>query len=271
MDELLLPGLRCLMGKWVYYAASIQLGEVAQRVDFADDLIPSKALADLLQRNVRGSRKKQIADYLMQEPQHFLGTLIVAMHKGELSWLELDVRPSDVFHMEFLSTITAKRLQSSVGFLRLSGDERLWALDGQHRLSGIKEAIDLDAQLGKEEIVVLFVGHQDTAAGRERTRRLFTTLNRNGKPISTGERIALDEDDVCAILTRRLVEEHPLLTKDRVASAATGQLNAAQTEAFTVISMVYSVSARLLEKKTVAGQVWSEAAGTADRCSLCFG
>ena len=44
----------------------------------------------------------------------------------------------------------------------------------------------------------------------ERTRRLFTTLNRYAKPVKKSEIIALDEDDIIAIITRELVEKYPL-------------------------------------------------------------
>lgn len=68
---------------------------------------------------------------------------------------------------------------SSVGFLTLTGQEKLFALDGQHRLAGIKKAVkdglDNDPY---DELSILFVGHKDTQRGLERTRRLFTTLNK---------------------------------------------------------------------------------------------
>ena len=47
----------------------------------------------------------------------------------------------------------------------------------------------------------------------ERTRRLFSTLNRRAKPTSSGMNIAIDEDDTIAIITRRLVKENPYLKK----------------------------------------------------------
>ena len=43
---------------------------------------------------------------------------------------------------------------------------------------------------------------------------LFTNINRNAKQTGAAENIALDEDDGIAILTRRLLEEHPFLQQD---------------------------------------------------------
>ena len=53
--------------------------------------------------------------------------------------------------------------------------------------------------------------HEDTQEGLQRTRRLFSTLNRRAKPTSSGTNIAIDEDDSIAIVTRRLVKENDIL------------------------------------------------------------
>lgn len=106
-------------------------------------------------------------------------------------------------------------IRGALGVLTFSGAEQLFAIDGQHRVSGIKKAVEVHKGLGNEEICALFLAHQNDRQGIQRTRRLFTTLNRYAKPVSKMETIALDEDDVVAIVTRRLVEEHPLF-RERV-------------------------------------------------------
>ena len=63
---------------------------------------------------------------------------------------------------------------------------------------------------------MLMVSHYDTEAGKERTRRLFTNINRNAKTTTSAENIALDEDDAISILTRRFLTEHPFLSQDGV-------------------------------------------------------
>jgi len=55
---------------------------------------------------------------------------------------------------------------------------------GKHRLAGIRKALQEDDDLGLDEINVLFVAHQETAEGRQRTRRLFITLNKRVRPVS---------------------------------------------------------------------------------------
>ncbi len=72
----------------------------------------------------------------------------------------------------------------------------------------------------------------------ERSRRLFTTLNRYAKPVSKMDIIALDEDDVVAIVTRMLVEEYPLF-KYFLKIKKGKQLQASDTESFTTIETLY--------------------------------
>jgi DNA sulfur modification protein DndB len=95
--------------------------------------------------------------------------------------------------------------------LVFDGSENLFAVDGQHRVVGIKRAIAEKPELGNEEVCVVFVGHSNERKGLQRTRRLFTTLNRYAKPVNKTEIIALDEDDALAIVTRRMLEDYPLL------------------------------------------------------------
>jgi DNA sulfur modification protein DndB len=85
----------------------------------------------------------------------------------------------------------------------------MFAVDGQHRVEGIKEAVRERPGLGAEEQAVIFVAHKTSPEGRQRTRRLFSTLNKYAKPVSQSELVALSEDDAFAIVTRRLIDEHP--------------------------------------------------------------
>ena len=109
-------------------------------------------------------------------------------------------------------------------FLHLSGEENLFAIDGQHRVEGIKEALKENPELAIEELAVLFVAHRTTEAGRARTRRLFTTLNKYAKPVKLSEIIALDEDDAFAIVTRLIVENYAGLSRTTQESKGIGNL-----------------------------------------------
>lgn len=92
----------------------------------------------------------------------------------------------------------------------------VFPVDGQHRVEGIKSALKANPKLEDETITVIFIGHHNTREGKEKTRRIFSTLNRYAKPVSPGDILALDEDDIVAISTRELLENCPLFMNENV-------------------------------------------------------
>ena len=88
----------------------------------------------------------------------------------------------------------------------------------------------------------------------ERTRRLFTTLNRYAKPLNKREAIALDEDDVVAIVTRKLVEEHPFF-RDRVNTTRSKSLPKSDMHNITSIIALYDALNEYLRDRSP--KAWS--------------
>jgi DNA sulfur modification protein DndB len=78
-----------------------------------------------------------------------------------------------------------------------------------------------------------------------RTRRLFSTLNRYAKAVSQADIVALDEDDVVAIVTRRLYEEQPLL-RDKVLMTKSKNIPTNNKQHLTTIVTLYDVLDTLL-------------------------
>ena len=150
---------------------------------------------------------------------------------------------------------------AGVGILSLNGDEELFTLDGQHRLIGIKEAIAEDPQLGEDELSIIFIAHKTDIEGMERSRRLFTTLNKNAVSVSKGERIALDEDDAMAIAVRRLVMKNRMFTGGRILNNATDNIPKSNQTCLTTIGNLYDLLGILFtkvyiisKKKTLKGK-----------------
>ncbi|MDR2720506.1 MAG: hypothetical protein LBC03_06875, partial [Nitrososphaerota archaeon] len=75
--------------------------------------------------------------------------------------------------------------------------------------------------------------------GFQRTRRLFSTLNRYAKPVSKKAIITLDEDDAMAIITRRLIEEKPLFQGKKLSLSHSSSLPVNDTRALTNINTLY--------------------------------
>ena len=110
------------------------------------------------------------------------------------------------------------------GILKFDGGEDYYALDGQHRVTSIKTLLDTTVE-GRNHLekigvsvpegfkdesvsVIIVTTPGDDEAWRKKYRRLFSALNRNAKPVDKDTIIAMDEDDLFAILTRQLIQEH---------------------------------------------------------------
>lgn len=200
-----IPTLRGRFGDWAYYSTLMTLSEIAERIDYAEDLHESGKLSELIQRELKTGRGKEIAQYLQQNEDRFFNALVVAIYGGSPGWHELAISKGDEeVDIEELD-VTARY---SIGYLSLTDEEKIFALDGQHRLAGIKEVVKKRVDFVEDEVPVIFVAHHNDDKGLRRTRKLFTTLNKQAKPVKKSEIIALDESDMFAIATRHLVENH---------------------------------------------------------------
>lgn len=201
-----LPALQGRFGDWLYYSAIISLDELKARVSYAREIYENEKLSDHIQRRLDDKkRKNEIAEFLLQNPDRFFNSLVVGVHGGDPQWHPFDVEVRDKAHK--LDDID-QRDREAVGYLALNGTEKLFALDGQHRLSGVREALSRDSEIGADRVSVIFVSHRDTDKGRRRTRNLFVMLNKSAVPVKKPDIIALDEVDLAAIITRRLVDQH---------------------------------------------------------------
>ena len=233
-----IPAMRGVMGDWVYYVALLPFREVSNRIKKTDEIHSSSLLRMMIQRALT-PRSKNIADYLKSQTQRFFNAIVVGVYEGEPEWHRLNIKKSELFDPANLDTKVAE----SLGILTLRGDEKLFAIDGQHRVEGIKEfnrdvgVKNLEAE--EDEICAIFVAHNNSATGLQKTRRLFATLNRYAKPVSLTEIIALDEDDVVAITCRDLLENHPLFKTGRVSLAKGKALSPKDEKHFTSLPALY--------------------------------
>ncbi|HEV2680597.1 MAG TPA: DNA sulfur modification protein DndB, partial [Rhodanobacter sp.] len=237
LNELVLPALRATFGDWVYYSATINASELVARVRYAEELHKSQPLSEWIQRQLEGDRAVAIAKYLEKSQQRFFNSLVLAVYNGDPNWIGVgDV--TSLANPELVNKIH-ESAANTIGFLRLSGQEDIFALDGQHRLAGIKEALKTGVDLKSDLVPVIMVAHKETVAGKARTRRLFTTLNKTAVPVSKRDIIALDEDDVMAIVARRLVEDDPRFAVPRISLRSQQNMPVSDGTAFTTIGTLY--------------------------------
>lgn len=253
VNPLTVPSLRGQIGDWIYYSGVLSMREVAARVSFADEIHTNTDLSSLIQRALSGARAAKIAKYLVTENERFFNSLVVAVYGDKPQWAELgEIRPSRGVTLEALGLKDQESFP--LGFLRFSGREKMFAVDGQHRLAGMRELARVAAKGSKvaeerldEVVSLLFVAHQATNAGRIRSRRLFTTLNKTAIPVNKYETIALDENDAMAIVCRRLIEDHREFTKPRIAVKSAPNIVVQQdTSSLTTIVNLYDVLGSVL-------------------------
>ncbi|NDZ17783.1 hypothetical protein C7T35_34515 [Variovorax sp. WS11] len=238
--QLTLPALRGVMGNWVYYTCLMSVQELSERVRFAEEVHKNKNLSGMIQRQLRLTRSAQIANYIKNQPERFFNSLVVATYGGQPNWHAISSVKSKPGGPE-LGELSEEALES-VGFLSFRGDEELFALDGQHRLAGIKKAVAEGLpEDHADELSVIFVAHKTTPQGLERTRRLFTTLNKTARPVSKGDIIALDEDDAMAICVRKLIEETDFFSGDKIAFVASNNMPTKNAVSITTIGNLYDV------------------------------
>lgn len=227
------------MGIWKYYVTALTFEEVSKYVSpITKEISNSDSYANILQRAITDN-VSSITDYILNQKERLFNALVLALYDGNPEWAELDVEVEDY------STF-------SVGVLELSGEEIIFPVDGQHRVEGIREAVKRNPKLANEKVPIILIGHENSKEGKERTRRLFSTLNRRAKRVKDNEIIALDEDDVIAIATREIAENDVLFAGNKLIDSPNKNIPSTNGIAFTSILTLYEVN------KIIYSQICSE-------------
>lgn len=253
MNTTLLPAIRSTVGDWITYVTTLSFQDVARLINSPDEVHERKGLSDWIQREAIESHAEEISRYIQQNEQRFLGSLIVGVYQGAPNWAPLDIN----FGVDHLGLTESQKVnvEGKIGLLHLSGQEKLFAIDGQHRVAGIKKSL---AELGpdhdtcNDQISAIFVAHdEETAEGKARTRRLFTTVNKKAKRVSKAAMIALDEDNGFAIVTRDLIDSHWLFSDDQnsILYSSTGSIPPKEEKAITSVVGLYEIVKDLYPSK----------------------
>lgn len=266
----LYPALKAQMGDWTYYIVKMRMREVATEVKFGSEVHEDFTLDQAIQRSIAEGRvNKEIVLFLTGRSDRFFSSLVVAAVGGSPKFYPVSIADDPQF--EILADEPG--LEDSFGVLRFSGDQKYYALDGQHRLKAIKtllqpedesKRIEPPPDFENEEISVLMVirpVETREADWLESYRRLFSSLNRYAKPTDTDTNIIMDEDDVFAILTRRLVATHNFfkapgrhLQSVRVQTKGAGLKEGASH--FTTLRQLYDMNEVLLTTPARINKGW---------------
>jgi DNA sulfur modification protein DndB len=240
-EPLSLPAICGKMGNWTFYSAVMPIGELAKRINYAEEIHTNPGLSEMIQRKLSGKRANEICRYLTERPDRFFNSLVIAFYGGPPIWFSGAITPSasstgdNSFDIEDIRESGAR-----LGVLQLKGDEKLFALDGQHRLSGIKSAHKKNLLPLDDCVPVIFVGHNNSKEGIRRSREIFTTLNKEAKKVGVGDIIALDENDPAAIVTRMIVEGETGLSGGKIAYKQTESIDPrTDLKCVTTIANIY--------------------------------
>lgn len=191
-----IPCLRGTFGDWVYYPALLVPEQINRLVLKSNDIRESETLDDHLQRGITKNLNK-ILKYIETREDRFFNSIIIGVFDDTPEWFSLDLSSVDFLEENRTS------IEDSIGLLRLSGKEKMFAIDGQHRVEAIKKAYLSNTEFD-EQISVIFVAHVDNKKGKKRTRRLFSDINKKAQKVSTGELVIIDEEEIENIVARRL-------------------------------------------------------------------
>ena len=222
-------------GDWIYYLTWFTYKEVSTYVKRIDkELHQSKSLNDMIQRSLT-ENVDRIASYIEKQSERFFNALVLAVYDGDPQWREVELD-------------YGKGERYDLGILELNGEENIFPVDGQHRVEGIKRVLERnkDGKYDFETIPVILIGHKKTPEGMQRTRRLFSTLNRYAKPVTLNDIIALDEDDIIAIATRHLIENNLLFHEERLINQKQKAIPNRDKVAYTNIISLYECNTELL-------------------------
>ena len=265
------PAIQGRMGRWQYYVVKMSMRELADNVKFAKDIYDDRTLDQAIQRILTESRvKKDIATYLIRQPDRFFSSVVVAALRGDPKWYPVTMEEDERFTL-FRDD---RRLNNTFGVLSFDGTQDYYALDGQHRLAAIMALVDPNSDLSPdaprgfkdEEISVIVVVPKEAESEEEflkRYRRLFGNLNRYAKPTDQVTNIIMDEDDAFAIVTRRLITEHEFFRysgrqKDSARIKTRKGKNLKSSDSFfTSLETLYAMNISLLSSSERKNRGWN--------------
>lgn len=252
------PAMRGRLGTTEYFIVTMKAKRVAEKMKTATEIDGWEELSldEKYQREINLNRvKKEIAPYFADNKDRFTGSLIVAMQNSENNEYE---PVKEVIKANSFSG-SHKSAADNLGFLTFSDEEVFIPIDGQHRAKALQYAISgrdekndtlpfhPDASLAQEDVVVMLVKFNSTEE-KQKARRIFNKVNRYAKQPSKAETLIIDDDDVVAVLTRRMTrKDDGFLTGDLV--EISGNTLPAKSGAFTTLATLYEINKEILQKR----------------------
>ena len=205
------------LGSTEYFIISMKAKELVEKAVIPSEMTEweNMTLEEREQRDINYTRvKNQIAPYLATDKDRFFGAII------------LTAKNFDSSNFEPISDVATKGLPNlyktqaqHMGFLTFTGGEQLIPLDGQHRLKAIQFAIEgrdeknkpiekfsPSSELANEDVTVMLVPYDP-----QKARKIFTKVNKYAKATTTGQNLVTDDDDIIAVLSRKITNDQNII------------------------------------------------------------
>lgn len=260
---------RARMGSTEYYLAKMPLEELVNSVGLAIELPEWKDMTpdEKMQREPDINRVvNEICPYFIEDTDRFFNSLIIDVHSG---YDDIKFDPISKYVREDV-TLAYEVSMKDAGFLSLPGKERLIALDGQHRLLAMKLclkgnsaisaamlgnkkmtpqmlALEPHPELADEEVSVIFVEGRDIL----KIRKIFNKVNKYARQTGRGQNIITADDDVFAVIARRLFAEDQVLYKigkNELVNWSSNTLSQ-RSKQLTTVSALYTIAETLSKDK----------------------
>lgn len=262
--------IRAQMGNTPYFIAKMSAGQLIDSVGIAKELPewPDMSADEKMQREYDIKRiTEEIVPYVIDDPDRFFGAIIVDILSGYDDIVFESVEEA-VPGLPAAYRVPMK----DMGFVTFPGKERLIALDGQHRLLALKIAIkgfmgvpagvkmtaainklEPHPELANEEISVIFVKHDDP----KKIRKIFNKINKYAKQTSRGDNIITSDDDIFAVISRKLIVDGEPLAPINGIDLVNWKSNTLSTRSkqLTTLSALYTMSETLLKDNKYSTKV----------------
>ena len=257
------------IGSTDYYIAKMELEELVNSVGLAIELPEWKDMTpdEKMQREPDLNRVvNEICPYFIEDPDRFFGSLIIDIYSG---YENMRFDPISKYVKDDMN-FTYEVAMEDAGFLALPGKEKLIALDGQHRLLAMKlclkgnsaisaamlgnkkmtpqmMALEPHPELADEEISVIFVEGKDAL----KIRKIFNKVNKYARQTGRGQNIITADDDIFAIISRRLFSKGQILEKigkNELVNWSSNTLSQ-RSKQLTTVSALYTIAETLAKDR----------------------
>ena len=250
--------MRGKFGSTEFFLMTMKVGELITKVTVPkemegwDDLTPEEKF----QRDINYKRvKEQIAPYLSNDSERFIGSFIVTV-KNHNSMIFENFKEAGIR----IPAMLGSSLAENIGILTFDGGEVLVPLDGQHRLAALKFAVSGKDEQGKD--IPNIMGNHELANDScsviiirddiEKSRKIFNKVNRYAKPTSKADNLITGDDDVIAVITREDIVSQIIGT--RIVKMSAGNTISQKAPEFTTLATVYEISKRFIEMTVNSGK-----------------